>query len=324
MAFCLTDSMHTGDFRDGDGQWYKFRTQGFCANAAFSLYGVKKGHVGSGCSGKTYINSFFTYDGADMLLNAVGKSPEIYWGDAVNQDIRSLQNNDKDDEYQYREPNNDFNYGGNAYCVTMDDGFGDGGRELNSGDNYNDGYSSALGCNSHNHYIMAGFKGSACDGNYFLKSLDSMSTYNSAMNEIGCHAIWSNSGADDYSNEAVYKLLKDSWACDYRLYPNECPDPYGEKKRYEHALKTHSNGGNALVSFHHYGAAKPMQTTSWVFLSFAAALFGYSYYLKNQIANKGKAAKATDDGVEMANKNGAVEDYALPKAGEKNEEGVFT
>merc|ERR1719343_1278272 len=37
-----TDDGYMGDNRDGDEQWYQYRTQGFCANAAYSLYGVKK------------------------------------------------------------------------------------------------------------------------------------------------------------------------------------------------------------------------------------------------------------------------------------------
>ena len=36
-----------GDNRDGDGQWYQYRTQGFCANAAYSLYRRRKDEVHS-------------------------------------------------------------------------------------------------------------------------------------------------------------------------------------------------------------------------------------------------------------------------------------
>ena len=42
-----TDDAHMGDNRDGDGQWYQYRTQGFCANAAYSLYGRRKDEVHS-------------------------------------------------------------------------------------------------------------------------------------------------------------------------------------------------------------------------------------------------------------------------------------
>ena len=68
-----TDDGYMGDNRDGDEQWYQYRTQGFCANAAYSLYGVK--HVDAwipsiSCSRSHFINSFFTYGGADTLLKA--------------------------------------------------------------------------------------------------------------------------------------------------------------------------------------------------------------------------------------------------------------
>ena len=33
-----------GEDRDGDEYWYQYRTQPFCANAGFSLYGVLKNH----------------------------------------------------------------------------------------------------------------------------------------------------------------------------------------------------------------------------------------------------------------------------------------
>ena len=76
------DEDYTGDNRDGDSQWYQFRTQEFCANAAYSLYGRKKGDVLGAfgdCTGRHFINSFFTYGGADNLLTAVGSTPQVYY-----------------------------------------------------------------------------------------------------------------------------------------------------------------------------------------------------------------------------------------------------
>ena len=73
-----------GDYRDGDEKWYQYRTQSFCANAAYSLYGIKKSD-GSGswtsgsCNRGHFINSFFTYGGADKLLKAVGMEAEMYY-----------------------------------------------------------------------------------------------------------------------------------------------------------------------------------------------------------------------------------------------------
>eukprot|EP00986_Skeletonema_menzelii_P013759 scaffold8361_cov136-Skeletonema_menzelii.AAC.1 len=83
------DEEYTGDNRDGDEQWYQFRTQTFCANAAYSLYGRKKGDVlgmFGDCTGRHFINSFFTYGGSDNLLKALGKSPQVYHGGDSNAD----------------------------------------------------------------------------------------------------------------------------------------------------------------------------------------------------------------------------------------------
>jgi hypothetical protein len=90
-----TDDAVQGDYRDGDEQWYQYRTQSFCANAAYSLYGIKKeaeskgvfgwltnsGGGWGGCQKKHFINSFFTYGGADNLLAALGEVPAVYYDD---------------------------------------------------------------------------------------------------------------------------------------------------------------------------------------------------------------------------------------------------
>ncbi|KAL3916486.1 MAG: hypothetical protein SGARI_007947, partial [Bacillariaceae sp.] len=82
-----TDDAYKGDNRDGDEQWYQYRTQGFCSNAAYSLYGTPKGShpavwldkVSNSCRKGHFINSFFTYGGADNLLLSVGQTPEVYY-----------------------------------------------------------------------------------------------------------------------------------------------------------------------------------------------------------------------------------------------------
>ena len=64
-----------GEGRDGDETWYQGRSPSYAANAGFSLYGTKKGISrlgGGGCHRGTYINSFFTDNGADVLVQALG------------------------------------------------------------------------------------------------------------------------------------------------------------------------------------------------------------------------------------------------------------
>eukprot|EP00574_Skeletonema_japonicum_P006829 CAMPEP_0201718490 /NCGR_PEP_ID=MMETSP0593-20130828/3992_1 /ASSEMBLY_ACC=CAM_ASM_000672 /TAXON_ID=267983 /ORGANISM="Skeletonema japonicum, Strain CCMP2506" /LENGTH=553 /DNA_ID=CAMNT_0048208801 /DNA_START=147 /DNA_END=1808 /DNA_ORIENTATION=- len=146
------DDEYTGDNRDGDSQWYQFRTQDFCANAAYSLYGRKKGDVWGKfgeCTQRHFINSFFTYGGSDNLLKAVnnGKSPQVYYG----------------------------NYGAysNADCVA----------------GYNGGYST-LGCSASGEFLIGNFGGNSCDGNYFQDGKsEAFSSYNSNFREVKCHGM---------------------------------------------------------------------------------------------------------------------------------------
>ena len=233
-----TDDAYTGDNRDGDEKWYKYRTQNFCANAAYSLYGSKKGGSVSpgGCSRKHYINSYFTYGGADTLLKNLGVTPEVYYGDDEN--------------------------GGNAYCVELEDyepedgeaedGEGDERRleRRLSGSRSNDndeGYSSTVGCSAYGDYVISVFETKSCDGNYFLENVDTFDSYNS-QHAIGCQQIMKSDGSEA-SSEAVTQLLRYSWTCDVRLYPRDCPDPFGQKANWEHALRTAAHGGNPVWAY---------------------------------------------------------------------------
>ena len=297
-----TDDLQMGDYRDGDGRWYRFRTQSFCANAAYSLYGVKRGSVPFGtCNKAHFINSFFTYDGADNLLKAVGITPERYYeydGNG-NGERRKLQENDGDgdDDAQQKEPvEHDY---GNANCVEINyngeggDENNNNGRNLASND-VNEGYSSALGCDAKGNYIMAAFQGGSCNGNYFLDSLDSMDTYNDEFGNIGCHKIFSNSGdSEDYSQEAIYTLLRDSWACDTQLYPHSCPDPHGIKSIDEYALHSAAHGGNGMRAYKSQTMQAGMNIMSCLFLIMAACLSTVAYYLKNRGRIQKDGAKAT-------------------------------
>ena len=264
-----------GDNRDGDGEWYQFRTQSFCANAAFSLYGVKKRDLlGGSCNRRHFINSFFTYGGADNLLKAVGVTPEVYSENNGGNAGRKLQENGEgQSEHMY----------GNAECVeTNYNGGNNANRNLENGDGQG-GYSSALGCDANGNYIIAAFKGSSCNGNYYVDSIDSMSDYNSQFGDIGCHAIFSNSfNTEDYSQEAVYALLRDSWACDTKLYPHSCPDPYGQKAVDDFALSTAARGGNGILAYNNRKIQKDVNIVSIFFLIAAACLSVVAYYMKNK------------------------------------------
>ncbi|KAL3771445.1 hypothetical protein ACHAWO_009108 [Cyclotella atomus] len=288
-----TDDMRMGDYRDGDGRWYRFRTQSFCANAAYSLYGVKKGEIsGGGCNKKHFMNSFFTYDGADNLLKAVGVTPDRYYDYNGGGERRRLQGQDGgDDDGNQKEPvEHDY---GNANCVQLDNYQANNNNNNNQEENegmrrflqsndVNEGYSSSLGCDSKGNYIIAAFQGGNCNGNYFLDSIDSMDDYNDEFDNIGCHEIFSNSGSEDYTNEAIYTLLRDSWACDTKLYPHACPDPYGEKAIDEFALHSAAHGGNGILAYRNQKMQRGLNVLSFLFLIAAGCVSTVAYYLKNR------------------------------------------
>jgi hypothetical protein len=143
------DEEYTGDNRDGDSQWYQFRTQSFCANAAYALYGRKKGEAWGKwgeCTGRHFINSFFTYGGADTLLKAVGKTPEVYYGGDSNAD-----------------------------CVASN-GNGDASY-------------STLGCAADGNYMIGFFDGNSCDGNYYVGGSNDFSRYTSIFKAVKCHEM---------------------------------------------------------------------------------------------------------------------------------------
>ena len=317
-----TDDLQMGDYRDGDGRWYRFRTQFFCANAAYWLYGVKKGDwniKGGGCAKKHFINSFFTYDGADNLLKAVGISPDVYYD---NNNGRKLQEQDDavqgDDAQEQQQQAVEHDYG-NANCVEINYGANDdannagANRNLQSND-VNDGYSSALGCDSKGNYIMAAFQGSSCNGNYFLDTIDSMDNYNDEFGNIGCHEIYTNTNQEDYTQEAIYTLLRDSWACDTQLYPHACPDPFGEKSIDEYALHSAAHGGSGIMAYRSQKMQKYFHIVSGCFLMLAFLMFLPAYYLKN----KGSVAKKSSKG----KLNKAM--FGSEKDGEKGKKGMFS
>ena len=192
-------------------------SQSFCANAAYSLYGRKKSDVGPlgwmGCSRRHYINSFFTYGGADRVLRAIGETPEIYYDssveytaydDAVQQGDDAVQEDDANNRRRLEDANGDddgnsYEYPSNSNCVKMEgDGYGgyyeteqDDRRLSGSGSgDQNNGYSSTLGCDANGEYIMGIFKGNSCDGNYFTEVIDTIPKYNKQHNRIGCHALY--------------------------------------------------------------------------------------------------------------------------------------
>lgn len=273
-----TDDGYMGDNRDGDEQWYQYRTQGFCANAAYSLYGRKKEDAFlpsfNGCSRRHFINSFFTYGGADNLLKAIGESPVVYTYDG-NGDDDGGGNNDDYDGSSVNSACTEIEYEGSDDYVSGNDD-----ENSNSGSNDNDEYSGTLGCSADGSYVIAAFQSSSCDGNYFAGIVDEFEEYNKQHNSIGCHKIYHNHG--EVSTESVYMLLNNSWSCDLRLYPNGCPDPYGKKEKFDFAMRTVAHGGNPHRAYQNMVLKTPLHVTSWTLLVITVILFVITYLVKNE------------------------------------------
>ena len=235
-----------GENRDGDENWYQYRTQEFCGNAAYSLYGVKKGHfVVNTCSRGTYINSFFTYGGSDVLAEALGISVKQYYYD--------------DDSYS------------NADCLLLENEGND--------DSY---ISSTLGCSADGNFAMANFQGQTCDGKYFLETVDNLRSYNRAI-KVNCKGIWAlNKHKSSSSASPAETLLRSSWACDIDMYPNGCPDPYGMKRKYTTVLRAASNGQPTGIAVANAQLKNPLRVASFLAFVAGVGLLSYSFYTKNK------------------------------------------
>ena len=313
----VDDNDDDGENRDGDENWYQQRTQQFCANAAYSLYGIPKHHVSVfHCSRAHYIDSFFTYGGADTLIDAIGKTPTVYFDDDVVDD-------DDDDDGNYGDDDGSNNYNVykqksiNAQCHILS--YGDDNRALNeqgeqggegsfeaelfshnniqnneneqrqlsgSGDyDYLSGYSTTMGCDAKGNFAVAKFEGQTCDGNYFLEITQKAWKYNSETN-YRCHNIYKKAWSDHGYNSTVFKLLSESWSCDIDLYPNGCPDPYGKKKLIANALHAVSTGQNPSMAILNGRLKNPLRFTSFIFMVVGIGLIVLVFCIRNKERQK--------------------------------------
>ena len=259
------------------------RTLPFRANAAYSLYGILKGHARANkCSSATYINTFVTYMGADTILNTVGRT-----------DITGFSNSSYDDDT--------WQYDSNSYCDQMSSSYltdyqrrlveenlaeRGGDRDLSgSGDNNNNYISTTMGCAVDSEkFVMAVFGDGYCDGNYFLNKTEPMKKYNRAMSRVRCSKIWDRHSSK-YNGDV---LLSTSSACDTSYYGDRCPDPYGRKKRYARLVSgtDHSNMKPfSLVSYRAF---------AWALFVTGLALLAGAVFIKRRYGRKGRRKKRKD------------------------------
>jgi hypothetical protein len=236
------------------------RTQEFCANVAFSLFGIPKNHISLlSCSRGNYINSFFTYGGADTLLQALGKTPRVYY----------------DGEYVdgYYNSNYGFN-SSNADCVVDEEAY----------------MSSTMGCSAGGKFAIATFEGEYCHGTDFYDIVDPLRKYNRQMNRVGCQKIW---GRGFGNRKAATMLLSNSWSCDLDLYPNGCPDPYGQKARYDYALRAVAHGQSPSWAVTNMKLKRPLRILSWLMMIMGIffLIFGYNVQNRERMSMNGGGLK---------------------------------
>jgi hypothetical protein len=141
-------SANCGSGNGGDEHWYMGRTACFRANAAFELYGVLSGSSTSGCRKGTFINSFFTRLGPEVVGDAFGIDSSVV----------------------------------NAMCTSnaaADDAAGDDGWGNNEDSHNvlaNSGETSyGTGCSSQGKFRIDTFEGSYCDGLHYQATTSSPS-----------------------------------------------------------------------------------------------------------------------------------------------------
>lgn len=321
------DDTYKGDDRDGDEVWYQYRTQDFCANSAFELYGKRKDDTSlvsryTGCTQMHYIDSFFTYGGADNLLWSLGITPttfdysSTYYGGggegggeqhngdggssnnvcfAIDYDAiltkrqHALQTDDVQEQEQQQEGENREN-DRDGRRVLREDQDGDDSME----------YTATLGCRDDGSYTIAAFESSSCDGNTFLSTIDNFSDYNAQQKSLkGCQRIYDINTAtyvdqngqqgQQASNTEIYTLLQNSWSCDVGLYPNSCPDPFGAKHSHHFALQSASRRGNVQWAYRSASARRPLNITTMVLATLMVAVLFKVSFVKNRrrILSKG-------------------------------------
>ena len=221
----------------GDEYWYMGRTACFRAQAAYSLYGIPKGHsgsIGSKCRKATYINSFFTALGVEAFATPLGV---------------------------------DTTYG-NSYCTAHDSGGAAAAYDddANANGYHNDKYnlagytSTGTGC-QRKRFVKDTYTGASCDGNDYVETTDTLDSFNKALDNLGCVQIYDSSSGYVYANgdddgdgedhqdednnavdftalENSVEILKYSITCDVDQYPESCPDPHGLLRSYRAKLQS--------------------------------------------------------------------------------------
>ena len=215
-----------------DDYWYLGGPQRFQANAAYSLFGVLKKHRDSGCSKKTYINSFFTSNGVENLAYPLGVDTsyiDTKCGNDRGSKDRALEASSADFERDVIQNRRRLE----------DQAANDDQANANDYNDYDgaDGYSYGTGCSANLKYTSDSFAGGYCDGSRYLETVDTLDAFNGNMTALNCEQIYSSTDDSSAFSSLAYSILSYSYACSRKLYGNSCPDPFGVKTKYDRNLE---------------------------------------------------------------------------------------
>jgi hypothetical protein len=215
-----------------DERWYLGLTECYRAEAAYSIYGVRKGEEDVGCHKSTFVNSFFTTTGVEYFSESL-----VYAGVPMTE---------YDEEIT-------------SQCAVENEGDDDNaaGYQNNNAEIYGSSTSKGLGCSDTGTFVVKTYKGAYCTRNNAIRTTDKLQQFNKEIEQADCVAIYDGSyvadednGNDDGNNEkdfeyAVELLLSNSRACSVREFPDQCPDPHGRlsnvARQQEHAAALEEN-----------------------------------------------------------------------------------
>jgi hypothetical protein len=208
---------------NNNNYWYMGMTECLRAQVAYSLYGVKKGEEDKGCGKGTFINSFFTTGGLEYFVESMATAG-VSFSEADDQaditsDCQQVQNNNNNGRKVAEQENVDYTANN---------------QKINEGAS-----SMGVGC-SDKSFALKTYQGAYCDSLSGSEVSDAMSTFNKEISQAQCIVIYDASAAaaaqDDGNNQnnnnnndgSALTVLQYSQACDVRMFPKQCPDPYGK------------------------------------------------------------------------------------------------
>jgi hypothetical protein len=298
----------------GENYWYMGRTQCFKSNVAYSLYGVLKGektHGDSPCHKDSYINSFFTTFGVESFTGPMG----------VYDDYDDVTSECNSQEPQGGGNNNNNNNNNNYNDVQVDDDYLDDNYQFY---NYASYTSYGIGCAADSgRFVSDKYSGAFCHGSNYVATTDTLDAFNEAIEDIQCTQIYSRSDArqrrreqersrqlaenNNNNNQENYKfeemdaikILSFSKSCSLRQYPNDCPDPYGLKKKYGTRI---NQALEYKTGKHRDALPRTIKALSWISLLAGAVLVVSALdihaksIIKNRRRAQRRAARINDSG----------------------------